>query len=120
MEAAEDERGSNPRRGKGRTGFHGKPESSPLKQRIYRAIGYLAAPGLWGSLVYPSGFGSLRRQFKSAQPHSPTARRSRSNDLAIREAMAPEDGGPVVQLNLGLDCEEAPREGRRRPDDPHG
>lgn len=26
--------------------------------------------GLWGSLVYPSGFGSLRRQFKSAQPHS--------------------------------------------------
>src|SRR2546427_12656377 len=40
-------------------------------------LGSSAHLGLWGSLVYPSGFGSLRRQFKSAQPHStPPAEKS--------------------------------------------
>src|SRR2546428_8576884 len=44
---------------------------------LIACLGSSAHLGLWGSLVYPSGFGSLRRQFKSAQPHStPPAEKS--------------------------------------------
>src|SRR5439155_210647 len=114
-----------------RLGAHGPPSRrrGPRPERTYlsRASGTSRRRGCgvaWSILraLGPSlrGQKSLRRQFKSAQPHSPTARRSRSNDLAIREAMAPEDGGRVVQLHVASHREEAPNEGRRRPHDPHG
>jgi len=61
MEAAEEERSLESRRGKGGMGLRRDAEAARLRQRIYRAIRYLAAPGLWGSLVDPSGFGTPRR-----------------------------------------------------------
>ena len=77
--------------------------------------------GLWGSLVYPSGFGSLRRQFKSAQPHSSNpGGRHGANILESGRGMASEDGGTSLQLDVGTAGKEAPHERRERHDDPHG
>src|SRR5439155_15307753 len=45
-----------------RLGAHGPPSRrrGPRPENVFiESIGYLAAPGLWGSLVYPSGFGAL-------------------------------------------------------------
>src|SRR2546430_8317345 len=120
MEATEDERSRGPSRREGCIDLRSEAEAAPLRQRIYRATRLLAAPGLWGSLVYPSGFGTLRRQFKSAQPHGARDMEKGPHGIEDGLRMAPEDGGPSVQFDLGPPREERAFEGRGRHDDPHG
>src|SRR2546430_10753769 len=117
MEATEDERSRGPRRREGCIGLCSEAEAAPLRQRIYRATRLLAAPGLWGSLVYPSGFGTLRRQFKSAQPHGARNPEKGPHDIETALGMEPKDARPVVQFDVGPPREECAFEGAARHDD---
>src|SRR2546421_7689998 len=114
MEATEDERSRGPRRREGCIGLHSEAEASHLRQHIYRATRLLAAPGLWGSLVYPSGFGTLRRQFKSAQPHGARDPERGPHDIENGLGMEPKDGRPFVQFDVGPPREEGAFEGGGR------
>src|SRR5205823_12959674 len=127
LETAAIERGGDPRRGGGRLGIPEEEDRVVLSQRIYRASRLRTRLGLWGSLVYPSGFGTLAQGRRACDGSSnlPSPIRP-SEGGGIRRAieggigLASQDGGEVVQRDLGPDREEAPHEGGGRRHDPHG
>src|SRR2546427_10894312 len=98
--------------------MHGLPSASRTArrgERIYRVIRF-GAPGAVGELGLSFGLWdpsmgqkSLRRQFRSAQPHPvrvPAEGEGWLHDVEGGRGLASEDGGASIQFHVAADREE--------------